>query len=170
MQWNPIGQAAGAVCLHWDSPSTPKMEVCPHLLCSVVPCALQESCRAPASAKINPTHPLQPGWAQLWDPGTAEGSGCTPHPSAGSLFRTGYCALSGKPFELLNWSYLLLFEGCDAWSVSSVKGLLKYKVLMKSCLVGEQYHLTGLFKKSCLKDQSTSFRSFQGLGKCSPVA
>lgn len=48
-----------------------------------------------------------------------------------------------------------------------MKGLLKYKVLMKSCLVGEQYHLTRLLKKSCLKDQSTSSRSFQGLGVAS---
>lgn len=50
-----------------------------------------------------------------------------------------------------------------------MKGLLKYKVLMKSCLVGEQYRLTRLLKKSGLKDQSTNSRSFQGLGVASAL-
>lgn len=50
-----------------------------------------------------------------------------------------------------------------------MKGLLKYKVLMKSCLVGEQYRLTRLLKKSRLKDQSTSSGSFQGLGVASAL-
>lgn len=128
-------------------------------------------CRSPAELQPvlqrAPHIPCSQAGLNSGHPGAAEGSGCTPRPSAGSLFRTGYSPPSGKPFELLNWSCLLLFDGCDAWSVSSVKGLLKYKVLMKSCLVGEQYRLTRLLKKSCLKDQSTSSRSFQGLGVAS---
>lgn len=81
-------------------------------------------------------------------PSAAAGSARMPPALVGSLFRTQYSPPSGNPFELLNCSCLLPSDGRDAWSVSSVKGFLKYKVLMKSCLAGQQYRLTRLLKKS----------------------
>lgn len=53
-----------------------------------------------------------------------------------------------------------------------MKGFLKYKVLMKSCLVGEQYHLTRLLKKVLFKVPKHQLQVFQrpGRSKCSPMA
>lgn len=45
--------------------------------------------------------------------------------------------------------------------MSSVKGFLKYKVLMKSCLVGEQYRLTHLLKKVLFKVRKHQLQVFQ---------
>lgn len=105
-------------------------------------------------------------------PGAAARSGRTLAPLVGSLFRTRYSPPSGNPFELLNCTCLLPSDRQDAWSVSSVKGFLKYKVLMKSCLVGEQYCLTRLLKKVFFKVPKDQLQVFQrpGRSKCSPMA
>lgn len=92
-----------------------------------------------ASAAASPAPPLQPGWAQLR--ASRRCSGVWSHAAS-----FGWELVQ----ELLNCSRLLPSDGWDAWSVSSVKGFLKYKVLMKSCLV-EQYRLTRLLKKVLFK-------------------
>lgn len=142
------------------------------LALSCPPCpaaALQSSSLLPPAVGDTASAAVSPAGLSSEHPGTAAGSGRTPPLSVGSLFRTRYSPPSGNPFDLLNFSCLLPSDGQDVWSVSSVKGFLKYKVLMKSCLVGEQYHLTRLLKKSCLKYRSTNSGSFRDLGGASAL-